>query len=55
MNKVMVATYFMSLIFGADNGKGVNHNPLQLYGKFVSINKNHNFPFALEDHLGRTK
>jgi hypothetical protein len=22
-------------------GKGVNHSPLQLYGKFVSINKRH--------------
>ncbi len=35
----MGVTYFTSLVFGADNGKGINHSPLQLYGKFVSINK----------------
>lgn len=43
MNQVMATTYFTNLIFGVDNGKGVNHNPLQLYGKFVSIDKKHNF------------
>jgi hypothetical protein len=39
MNQVMGITYFMSLVFGVDNGKGINHSLLQFYGKFVNINK----------------
>ncbi len=43
MIQVMGVTYFTSFVFGADNGKGVNHNPFQFYGKFVNINKRCNF------------
>jgi hypothetical protein len=48
MNQVMTTTYFTSLVFSVDNGKGVNHNPFQFYGKFVSINKRHNFLLHLK-------
>ncbi len=43
MIQVMGVTYFASLVFGVDNGKGINHNPFQLYGKFVNIDKRCNF------------
>jgi hypothetical protein len=39
MIQVMGVTYITSLMFGVNNGKGVNHNPLHFYGKFISINK----------------
>jgi hypothetical protein len=43
MIHVMGVKYFMNLVLGVDNRTRINNNPLQLYGKFVGINKRRNF------------
>lgn len=47
MIQVMKVPYFTSLVLDVNNGKGVNHNPLQLYGKFDNGNGINHSPLQL--------
>jgi hypothetical protein len=38
MIQVKGITYFMNLVHVVYNGKAINHNPFQIYGKFIKIN-----------------